>query len=132
MMRESIMDIVKRREKEARGEVDNFGNDFLGSLMKANQSFDHGYKVTIQDIIDEFKTFYIAGHETTTGLLAWSIFLLAVHQDYQEKAREESFKLFNKTNPNSDDLSRMKMVILINCFPFNIKHSFQIVPNSHF
>ncbi|CAI9278802.1 unnamed protein product [Lactuca saligna] len=113
MMRESIMDIVKRREKEVRGEINNFGNDFLGSLMKANQSFDHGYKVTIQDIIDEFKTFYIAGHETTTGLLAWSIFLLAVHKDYQEKAREESFKLFNKTNPNSDDLSRMKMITMI-------------------
>lgn len=114
MMRESIMDIVKKREKEARGEVENFGVDFLGSLMKANHSnVDHGYKVTLEDIIDEFKTFYIAGHETTTGLLSWSIFLLAVHTDYQEKAREESFKLFDKNNPSSDGLSRMKMITMI-------------------
>ncbi|KAI3731691.1 hypothetical protein L1987_62880 [Smallanthus sonchifolius] len=112
-IRKSFIDIVEKREKDSGGEVDWFGEDFLGSLMKAHHSVDDCYKVTMDDMIDEFETFYIAGHETTTGLLSWSMFLLAIHTDWQEKAREESFNLFKGKNPNSHDLSRMKFLLAI-------------------
>ncbi|KAI3731698.1 hypothetical protein L1987_62887 [Smallanthus sonchifolius] len=111
-IRKSFIDIVEKREKDS-GEVDCFGDDFLGSLMKAHYSVDECYKVTMDDMIDEFKTFYIAGHETTTGLLSWSMFLLAIHTVWQEKAREESFNLFKGKNPNSHDLSKMKTIIML-------------------
>ncbi|KAI3818381.1 hypothetical protein L1987_12187 [Smallanthus sonchifolius] len=66
-IRKSFIDIVEKIEKESGGEVNSFGDDFLGSLMKAHYSVDDCYKVTMDDMIGEFKTFYIAGHETTTG-----------------------------------------------------------------
>ncbi|KAL6294891.1 hypothetical protein ACE6H2_003033 [Prunus campanulata] len=96
-MRDSIIAIVKKREKAAKtGEENNFGNDYLGLLLKAH--------LDTNDLVDECKTFYFAGQETTNGLLAWIIFLLALHTDWQEEARKEVLKLFGKQNPTHDDI----------------------------
>lgn len=61
-------------------------------------------------MVDECKTFYFAGHETTTSLLGWTILLLATHKDWQEKARKEVVELFGQTNPHSDGVARLKIV----------------------
>ena len=66
----------------------------------------------MDDIIDECKTFYFAGHETTTGLLSWTAFLLAINTDWQDKARKEATELFGGRAPTSDDtnIARLKTV----------------------
>ncbi|XP_028058844.1 cytochrome P450 CYP749A22-like [Camellia sinensis] len=68
--------IQKREEKVAQGKSDNYGSDFLGSLIKFYHDADDNSNISIDTMIDECKIFYIAGQETTNGLLAWSIFLL--------------------------------------------------------
>lgn len=84
--------------------------DFLGKLLEANHEDDEGKRISIEDMVDECKTFYFAGHETTTSLLGWTILLLAIHKDWQEKARKEVLDLLGQTNPNSDGIARLKVV----------------------
>lgn len=104
LLHDSIMDIVKRRQEEVkRGEADSYGSDFLGSLLK-NQI------LSAAEIIDECKTFYFAGQEATYSLLSWSIFLLAIHTDWQDRARKEALQVFGGQNPNSEGLARLKTV----------------------
>ncbi|PRQ40547.1 putative cytochrome P450 [Rosa chinensis] len=93
---DSIIEIVKKREEQAMtmsGEEDRFGVD---------------------DVIDECKTFYFAGQETTNTLLAWTILLLALHPEWQEEARREVLQLFGKqTTPNHDGLAKLKTMSMI-------------------
>ncbi|KAK6133773.1 hypothetical protein DH2020_032484 [Rehmannia glutinosa] len=114
LLRDSIMEMVKKRQDEVKtGRAQNFGNDFLGSLLKAHHDTDQKNPISAVDIIDECKTFYFAGQETTYGLLSWSVLLLAIHTDWQEKARKEILELFGQENPNSDGIARLKMMDMI-------------------
>ncbi|CAL5428588.1 unnamed protein product [Camellia sinensis] len=69
--------------------------------------------ISIDTVIDECKIFCIAGQETTNGLLAWSIFLLAIHSDWQEKARKEVLELFGQQNPSPEGIARLKSMSMI-------------------
>ncbi|KAL8549266.1 hypothetical protein ACS0TY_008205 [Phlomoides rotata] len=103
-----IVQIITKREME---HVSN--PDFLGKLMEANQDRDKKKRISVEEIVDECKTFYFAGHETTTSLLSWTIFLLAVHQEWQDKARNEVTRSFGEANPNPDGIARLKIMNMV-------------------
>ncbi|KAI8527475.1 hypothetical protein RHMOL_Rhmol12G0078400 [Rhododendron molle] len=113
-IRESIIGMIdKREEKMVTGEENNYGSDFLGPLIKANHDIDEKNRISVDDMVDECKTFYFAGQETTIGLLAFSLVLLAIHTDWQEKARKEVFELFGQHNPNVEGIARLKIMSMI-------------------
>lgn len=121
LLHDSIMELVKKRQDEVKtGRADSFGSDFLGSLLKCHHDTDPKNQISAIDIIDECKTFYFAGQETTFSLLSWSTFLLAMHTDWQERAREEVFQLFGQENPNSEGLARLKTVRKIDIYLPNL------------
>ena len=104
------MDIAKKREKTAMsGDEGSFGSDFLGLLLKARHDAN-GDRISVDDLVDECKTFYFAGQETTNTLLAWTVFLLALHTNWQEEARREVIELFGKQTPNPDGITKLKTV----------------------
>ena len=107
----TILEIIKKREEKVMtGEGSSFGGDFLQLLVEAHHDANASLKISIEDLVDECKTFYIAGQETTSTLLAWTIFLLAIHTDWQEKARKEVLNLFGQQNPNPDGITKLKTV----------------------
>lgn len=104
-IRDCVVQIITKRET---GET--FRTDFLGKLLEANQDTDERKRISVEDITDECKTFYFAGHETSTSSLAWTILLLSVHQEWQDKARNEVIELFGQSKPNPDGIARLKIV----------------------
>ncbi|KAK7828649.1 cytochrome p450 cyp749a22 [Quercus suber] len=114
-IRQSILEMIKKREmKVTTREVgSSTGDDFLEILLKAHRDANPSRKISVQDMVDECKTFYIAGQETTTTLLAWTVFLLAIHTDWQEKARKEVLEFFGQQNPNPDGIAKLKTMSMI-------------------
>ncbi|KAL7163721.1 hypothetical protein ACSBR2_039776 [Camellia fascicularis] len=109
-IQDSILEIIKKREN---AELDNYGTDLLGLLVKASNEADENKRITVETVVDECKAFYIAGHETTTTLLAWSVLLLAIHTDWQEEARKEVLELFDQQYPNAEGIPKMKKMNMI-------------------
>ncbi|CAL9067794.1 unnamed protein product [Musa banksii] len=89
-----------------------FGNDLLGVMMEASQK-QRGQTMSMDEIIDECKTFFFAGHETTSHLLTWAMFLLSTNQDWQERLREEVLQECGVQTPNADVLNHLKLVTMV-------------------
>ena len=92
-----------------------FGDDLLGVMLQACFIKEQGEKqykliLSIDEIIDACKTFFFAGHETTSHLLTWAIFLLSVYPEWQQRLREEVLRVCGKGNTNADMLSKLTEV----------------------
>ncbi|CAH1429171.1 unnamed protein product [Lactuca virosa] len=112
-IKRSILNIVEKRKADADEDADDFGSDYLGQLVKIANDFNEKKKITIEQMIDEIKAIYGAGHLTTTNLLSWTIFLLATNQEWQESVREEVLELFGRETPTSDGIARLKTMNMV-------------------
>ena len=63
----TILEIIKKREEKVMtGEGNIIGGDFLQLLVEAHHDTNASLKISIEDLVDECKIFYIAGKETTS------------------------------------------------------------------
>ncbi|XP_077240240.1 cytokinin hydroxylase-like [Tasmannia lanceolata] len=75
-----LLSIISSR-KANKGEPQH---DLLGLLLAMR-----GKKLTARELVDECKTFFFGGHETTALALSWTLLLLALHPEWQILLREE-------------------------------------------
>ena len=105
--------ITKRENALTAGEASS--DDLLGLLLESNmaqrgEGSSSKAGITTDDVIGECKLFYFAGGETTSVLLTWTMIVLCMHPEWQDRAREEVVQLFGATTPDYDGLSRLKIV----------------------
>ncbi|CAL4948617.1 unnamed protein product [Urochloa decumbens] len=114
-IRRILREIIGKREKAMKnGETNN--DDLLGLLLESNMRESNGNAklgLTTEDVIEECKLFYFAGMETTSVLLTWTLIVLSMHPEWQERAREEVLSHFGRAKPDFDSLSRLKTVTMI-------------------
>ncbi|KAL1308270.1 cytochrome P450 716A67 [Arachis hypogaea] len=114
-IRGSLMNIINRRLKLIKaGEATN--NDLLGILLESNykeSEKNNGPGMSLREVVEEVKLFYLAGQEANAELLVWTMLLLSKHPDWQEKAREEVFKVFGNEKPDYDKIGQLKIVSMI-------------------
>lgn len=107
-----LMDIIQSRKDGVEiGRSSSYGNDLLGILLNQmeNKRGDK-FKLNLQLIMDECKTFFFAGHETTSLLLTWTVMLLATNPSWQDKVRAELKEVCSGGVPSVDQLSKLTVV----------------------
>ncbi|XP_054815656.1 cytochrome P450 72A15-like isoform X2 [Prosopis cineraria] len=113
-----VRGIIQKREK-AREAGEAPSDDLLDILLESNcrEITDNGNNknmgMSIEDVVKECKLFYLAGQETTSVLLNWTIVLLCKYPNWQSLAREEVFQVFGTQTPEYDDFNRLKLVSMI-------------------
>ncbi|KAH9319641.1 hypothetical protein KI387_021410, partial [Taxus chinensis] len=118
-VREILNAVIKSRlQLVTKGATDvGYGNDLLGTMMTANKkelnSNQKYLRMTVDEIINECKTFFFAGHETTANLLNWALFLLAINPEWQENLRNEVISVCGTDIPDADMLSRLKLMTMV-------------------
>ncbi|XP_073159139.1 cytochrome P450 72A225-like [Henckelia pumila] len=115
-IKSSILGIIDKRMKAIESGETN-SDDLLGILLESNfeEIQQHGKDsgMSLQEVIEECRLFYIAGQETTSSLLVWTMILLSKHLDWQVRAREEVLQVLGSSTPDFQDLNHLKIITMI-------------------
>ena len=86
-IRDLIAELVKTRDTEiVNGTAPN---DLATKIMTARDP-ETGKSFTKDEMVDQVAIFFLAGHETSASALAWCLYLLATHPDWQDKVAAEA------------------------------------------
>jgi cytochrome P450 len=116
-VKDIIRGIIEKRQKAMKN-GEGIKDDLLGLLLESNMNYsDSDGKsskgINVEEVIDECKVFYFAGMETTAVLLAWTVVLLGMHPEWQDRAREEVLQAFRQNTPDFNGVDRLKTVSVI-------------------
>ncbi|CAN0872671.1 Cytochrome P450 734A6 [Linum grandiflorum] len=115
-IRKSIRQLIKENNNNNKWDCDSSSRNMLDLLMSPHKNPDNGKedKLDVEEIIEECKTFYFAGKETSANTLTWAIVLLAMHQDWQTKARQEILNVCGYNHLfTSQHLADLKLLTMI-------------------
>lgn len=112
-----LMEIIQSRKDCVEiGRSESYGNDLVGILLSEmkKKRESNKFSLNLQLIMDECKTFFFAGHETTALLLTWTVMLLASNPIWQEKVREEVMQVCTNGGQLSvDHLSKLTLLSMV-------------------
>ncbi len=96
-----IKEIIE--ERKASGEEIN---DLLNMLLETRYE-DTGESMSVEQLIDEIKVLFIAGHETTANALTFTLHLLGRNPEVQQKIFEEIIEIESQTENVIEQLQKM-------------------------
>ncbi|CAN8239945.1 unnamed protein product [Cochlearia groenlandica] len=110
-IRGSILKLIEKNKTRAAETSGTLLQAFMSPYTNKNGQEE---KLGIEEVIDECKTFYFAAKETTGNLMTWVLVLLAMHQEWQNIAREEVIRVLGPTGfPTPDILQDLKTLGMI-------------------
>lgn len=102
------------RQRRAEGAA---GDDLLSTLVRSGMADDL--------IRDQLLTMLIAGHDTSTALLAWTLHLLGEHPDVLARAQAEAVAVLGDGPPTVEQLERLRTIDQV------VKESLRLFPPIH-
>ncbi len=111
--------IQQRREDLDSGAMPQDASDLLGELIRAGLDDDR--------IRDQMLTMLIAGHDTSTALLAWVFYLLGVHPDHMQAVTAEVDATLSRLDvpPTIDEINHLHYLDQV------IKEALRMFPPIH-
>lgn len=95
-----LTEIIEKRRASGSGE-----HDLLTMLMDARD--DDGQPMSATQMLDEIRTLYLAGHETTATTLSWAWLLLSRNPAAYARLEAEIDQVLGGRAPTADDVQRL-------------------------
>ena len=67
--------------------------DDLATKIMTTSDPETGEQFTTEEMVDQVAIFFLAGHETSASALAWTLYLMALYPEWQERLAQESVAL---------------------------------------
>ncbi|RIB20329.1 cytochrome P450 [Gigaspora rosea] len=102
------------------------GKDLLSLLVKSNENLPADEQLTHNELRSQVMTLLLAGHETTSTVLSWTLYYLAKNPDVQDQLRKEILNVFISPNhiPSFEELDQLKFLECV------FKEALRITPPS--
>ena len=106
----SIRDLITRLTEARMAEIAaGTAPDDLATKIMTTPDPATGETFTTAEMVDQVAIFFLAGHETSASALAWTLYLVATHPDWQARLAEEAgaldscdFKVMSKLKLSRD------------------------------
>lgn len=95
-----LMEIIEKRRSET-----DTRHDLLTMLMETRD--DEGQPMSTNQLLDEIRTLYLAGHETTATTLSWAWMLISQNPDVYAKLEAEVDRVLQGRAPTADDVGQL-------------------------
>ncbi len=102
-----IRDLISRLTDERTKAIANgSAPDDLATKIMTTTDPKTGDRFDAQEMVDQVAIFFLAGHETSASALAWTLYLMALYPDWQDKLAEEAQAL---DTPTFSTMSQLKL-----------------------
>jgi cytochrome P450 len=98
--------------------------DLLARLLAARDE-DTGGGLSAKEIRDEIITIFMAGHETTSLALTWTLYLLSQHPDAEAKLHAELSEVLGGRTPRAEDVPKLRYARMV------IDEALRLYPPAH-
>ena len=99
--------------------------DLLSMLLHATDDEGDGKSMTDEQIRHEAMTLFLAGHDTTAGVLPWIWYLLAKHPQAEGRLLDELQTVLQGRIPTADDLPRLTFTHMV------VKETLRLYPQAY-
>lgn len=105
----SVLEKIIRRRYDAhqRGEPDPH-QDILSSLLEA-VDVETGKPFEFDELVDQVAMLFLAGHETSASALAWTLYLVSMCPEIQERMHKESVAVLGDRDPEFSDIKQLEL-----------------------
>jgi len=100
------------------------GRDVLSLLLRAQD--EDGSALTDEQLLAQASILYVAGHETTSHTLCWTLFLLSQHPRVLADLEDELHGVLRGDAPTVEQLSRLPLLDAV------VKESMRLLPTTPF
>ncbi|WP_299302320.1 cytochrome P450 [uncultured Litoreibacter sp.] len=81
--------------------------DDLATKIMTTKDPETGQTFSTDEMVDQVAIFFLAGHETSASALAWTLYLLAMHPDWQDRLADEAKAL--EQRPDVAVMSKLRL-----------------------
>ncbi len=83
--------------------------DDLATKIMTTPDPETGARFDTDEMVDQVAIFFLAGHETSASALAWSLYLLAMHPEWQERVADEARAVFDPEKVYFSTVSKLRV-----------------------
>ncbi|RFU13895.1 cytochrome P450 [Rhodobacteraceae bacterium W635] len=103
----AIRGLITRLTTQRMAEIEaGTAPDDLATKIMTTPDPQTGETFSTAEMVDQVAIFFLAGHETSASALAWTLYLMALYPDWQERLAAEAQAL---ENPEFSTVSKLKL-----------------------